>query len=94
MSADADSIPKGKPVAARETIRRSSYPSVDDLLVEEIGSSSSKFDSNNSKTKLVDCLMETDGLVKIYDDRRVVDGIDIHVKESEIVGLLGPKWRW
>ncbi|HAA88792.1 MAG: LPS export ABC transporter ATP-binding protein [Verrucomicrobiota bacterium] len=34
--------------------------------------------------------METEGLIKIYDDRRVVDGVDIHVKEKEIVGLLGP----
>ncbi|HIG85120.1 MAG: LPS export ABC transporter ATP-binding protein [Verrucomicrobiales bacterium] len=34
--------------------------------------------------------METDGLVKVYDDRRVVDGVDINVKESEVVGLLGP----
>jgi lipopolysaccharide export system ATP-binding protein len=90
MSADEDSIPKGKPVADREISRRSSYPSVDDMLVEEIGNSSSKFDRYNGKSKLVDCLMETDGLVKVYDDRRVVDGVDIHVKESEVVGLLGP----
>lgn len=90
MSANEDSIPKGKPVAAREISRRSSYPSVDDLLVEEIGNSSSKFDRYNGKSKLVDCLMETDGLVKVYDDRRVVDGVDIHVKKSEVVGLLGP----
>ena len=31
MSADEDSIPKGKPVASREIGRRSSYPSVNDL---------------------------------------------------------------
>ena len=90
MSADEDSIPQGKPVAAREIVRRSSYPSVNDLLVEEIGGSKSKSDRHNGKSKLVDCLMETDGLVKIYDDRRVVDGVDIHVKEGEVVGLLGP----
>ncbi len=90
MPADEDSIPKGKPVAAREISRRSSYPSADDLLVEEIGNSSSKFDRYNGKSKLSDCLMETDGLVKVYDDRRVVDGVDINVKESEVVGLLGP----
>ncbi len=90
MSADEDSIPKGKPVAAREIGRRSSYPSVNDLLVEEIGSSKSKSDRHNGKSKLIDCLMETDGLVKIYGDRRVVDGVDIHVKEGEVVGLLGP----
>ncbi|MEC7857470.1 MAG: LPS export ABC transporter ATP-binding protein [Verrucomicrobiota bacterium] len=37
-----------------------------------------------------DSLLSTNGLVKIYDERRVVDGIDIKVKEKEIVGLLGP----
>ena len=37
MSSNEDSVPTGKPVAAREVIHRSSYPSVDDLLGEEIG---------------------------------------------------------
>lgn len=35
-------------------------------------------------------LMHTEGLVKIYDGRAVVDGVDIHVQNGEIVGLLGP----
>lgn len=35
-------------------------------------------------------LLETRGLVKIYDGRTVVNGVDIHVKPGEIVGLLGP----
>lgn len=35
-------------------------------------------------------LLETKGLVKIYDGRRVVDGVDINVKHGEVVGLLGP----
>lgn len=35
-------------------------------------------------------LLHTDGLVKIYGDRRVVDGVAIHVKRGEVVGLLGP----
>ena len=35
-------------------------------------------------------LLRTQGLVKIYGHRRVVDGVDIHVKAGEIVGLLGP----
>jgi lipopolysaccharide export system ATP-binding protein len=30
------------------------------------------------------------GLVKTYGGRRVVDGVDFHVEEGEIVGLLGP----
>ncbi len=35
-------------------------------------------------------LLETKGLVKSYDGRRVVDGLNISIRRSEIVGLLGP----
>jgi len=35
-------------------------------------------------------LMYTEGLKKVYDGRAVVNGVDIEVKEGEIVGLLGP----
>ncbi len=35
-------------------------------------------------------LVQTQGLVKEYRRRRVVDGVDIHVRPGEIVGLLGP----
>jgi lipopolysaccharide export system ATP-binding protein len=35
-------------------------------------------------------LLRTQGLVKIYGHRRVVDGVDINVRAGEIVGLLGP----
>lgn len=35
-------------------------------------------------------LLATRGLVKIYDGRTVVNGVDIHVRPGEIVGLLGP----
>lgn len=34
--------------------------------------------------------IRTDGLVKIYSKRRVVDGASITVHQGEIVGLLGP----
>lgn len=34
--------------------------------------------------------ISTDGLVKIYNKRRVVDGASITVHQGEIVGLLGP----
>jgi len=37
-----------------------------------------------------DALLRTEGLVKIYGGRRVVDGVDIHVGRGEVVGLLGP----
>ena len=35
-------------------------------------------------------LLRTHGLKKVYDGRAVVNGVDIHVNEGEIVGLLGP----
>jgi len=35
-------------------------------------------------------LLHTEGLVKVYGGRRVVDGVDINVKHGEVVGLLGP----
>lgn len=35
-------------------------------------------------------LLATEDLVKVYDGRAVVGGVDIHVKPGEIVGLLGP----
>ena len=35
-------------------------------------------------------ILRTDGLVKVYDGRAVVNGVDIQVAPGEIVGLLGP----
>ncbi len=35
-------------------------------------------------------LVETRGLVKEYSRRRVVNGVDMNVRQGEIVGLLGP----
>ncbi len=37
-----------------------------------------------------DALLTTDRLVKAYRQRRVVNGVSIHVGAGEIVGLLGP----
>jgi lipopolysaccharide export system ATP-binding protein len=35
-------------------------------------------------------MLEVQGLVKVYGDRRVVDGVEFRVEAGEIVGLLGP----
>jgi len=35
-------------------------------------------------------LLETSGLAKTYDGRRVVNGVSFSIKRGEIVGLLGP----
>ena len=35
-------------------------------------------------------VLQTEKLVKVYDGRAVVNGVDVHVREGEIVGLLGP----
>jgi lipopolysaccharide export system ATP-binding protein len=34
--------------------------------------------------------LNTEGLVKIYKKRRVVDDVDLELRQGEIVGLLGP----
>ncbi len=34
--------------------------------------------------------LEVEGLVKCYDDRRVVDGVDLSIRAGEIFCLLGP----
>ena len=38
----------------------------------------------------VDTLISTQGLVKAYKGRRVVNQVSIHIRPGEIVGLLGP----
>ncbi len=35
-------------------------------------------------------ILAAEGLVKTYQRRRVVDGVDLHVEAGEIAGLLGP----
>ena len=35
-------------------------------------------------------IMRTDNLVKIYNERHVVDGVSIEVEQGTVVGLLGP----
>jgi lipopolysaccharide export system ATP-binding protein len=43
-----------------------------------------------TKTAKSDCLLSTQGLVKSYHGRRVVNEVALEVRAGEIVGLLGP----
>lgn len=45
---------------------------------------------NVKKASTKTALLATQGLVKVYDGRAVVRGVDINVKSGEVVGLLGP----
>ena len=86
-----------KPMSASEVSKENNCKTIQDLLKEEnqlseknnirVNYPRAKKEKINQNT---DSLLSTNGLVKIYDERRVVDGIDIKVKEKEIVGLLGP----
>ena len=85
-----------RPLSASEVSKDSNCKTIQDLLEEEHriagNSDNNKFNTRGiRKTKRdSDLLLSTEGLVKIYEERRVVDGIDVEVKEKEIVGLLGP----
>ena len=84
-------------MSASEVSKENNCKTIQDLLKEEnqlseknnirVNHPRAKKEKINQNT---DSLLSTNGLVKIYDERRVVDGIDIKVKEREIVGLLGP----
>ncbi len=46
--------------------------------------------SRAAEVKKGEAILRTEGLVKVYSKRRVVDEVSIDVKPGEIVGLLGP----
>ena len=45
---------------------------------------------NKSSVYVPPLILKVDGLIKIYGQRRVVDGVSFYVNRGEIVGLLGP----
>ena len=85
-----------RPLSASEVSKDSDCKTIQDLLEEEHqiagNSNKNKFNTRGLRKTKRDSylLLSTEGLVKIYEERRVVDGIDVEVKEKEIVGLLGP----
>lgn len=52
--------------------------------------STSESESPRREAKTGELLLNTKGLVKVYDGKTVVNGVDIGVRRGEIVGLLGP----
>ena len=60
---------------------------VDDLAVHEPAAPVPPARSFDPATQSI---LRTEGLVKAYKGRRVVDQVDIQVSRGEIVGLLGP----
>ena len=84
-----------RPLSASEVSKDSNCKTIQDLLEEEHqiagNSNKNKFNTRGLwKTKETLIYYFHRRLVKIYEERRVVDGIDVEVKEKEIVGLLGP----
>ena len=47
-------------------------------------------DTIQTQTKKEGVMLRTEGLVKRYGKRTVVNGVSINVRQGEIVGLLGP----
>ena len=85
-----------RPLSASEVSKDSNCKTIQDLLEEEhrsVGNSDKNKVNTRGLRKIKrdsNLLLSTEGLVKIYEERRVVDGIDVKVKDKEIVGLLGP----
>lgn len=46
--------------------------------------------TGNTSYLIPQTILKVEGLVKIYGQRRVVDGVGFHVCKGEVVGLLGP----
>lgn len=71
---------------------RAGSPDVPDVARPATDKSDLHFESDATLARSAkdQYLLDTQGLVKIYDGRTVVNGVDINVRSGEIVGLLGP----
>ena len=58
--------------------------------LEPNGLPSSPKPNKASSVYVTPLILKVDGLIKIYGQRRVVDGVSFYVNRGEIVGLLGP----
>jgi lipopolysaccharide export system ATP-binding protein len=88
--------PASAPAPARASapapVRAATHPAPEKSFREAAKNSEIAFVSDSSSRPALDTnfLLDTHGLVKIYDGRTVVNGVDINVRPGEIVGLLGP----
>jgi lipopolysaccharide export system ATP-binding protein len=90
MSSPKKPLPKAKPIAKKATKHDFSSHALPTQEAEQ-----RIWDNNRESVSYDDrgadnTLLYTRGLVKVYDGRAVVNGVDIEVKRGEIVGLLGP----
>ena len=76
-------VSEAKPADSAETAPQHNKASVEEKLLSDL-----ETPSRPGSDKKV--LLKTNGLVKIYDGRTVVNGVEINVRPGEIVGLLGP----
>ena len=53
--------------------------------MKDLGSPRKRLQNKMGNTSIV-----TEGLVKTYGARAVVDGVDLQINGGEVVGLLGP----
>lgn len=78
----AVAAPRSQPVATPATAQAAP--------TQTPSSGDSPFADGRGKPTSDKLLLDTHGLIKIYDGRTVVNGVDINVRPGEIVGLLGP----
>ncbi|MEM9478313.1 MAG: LPS export ABC transporter ATP-binding protein [Verrucomicrobiota bacterium] len=95
-SAEApEETPKPAAEPAKKVVARQPEPTVSDNGDEQIIRHKAKRKKKTTTAlptapKVGAMLLHTHRLKKVYDGRAVVNGVEINVREGEIVGLLGP----
>ncbi|MEM1440987.1 MAG: LPS export ABC transporter ATP-binding protein [Verrucomicrobiota bacterium] len=82
---------KASPTIEKTPEKKAAAPATPTVTSEsKPASTGPRFSEDRGKPTSEKPLLDTHGLVKIYDGRTVVNGVDINVRPGEIVGLLGP----
>ncbi|MEM1410666.1 MAG: LPS export ABC transporter ATP-binding protein [Pseudomonadota bacterium] len=90
-----EETPKPAAEPAKKVVARQPEPTVSDKGDEQIIRHKAKRKKKTTTAlptapKVGAMLLHTHRLKKVYDGRAVVNGVEINVREGEIVGLLGP----